>query len=797
MVETDVEKYKLNYNNRNQSLKISIIDNQQILLELTYKDTQERYSNFLTISQLQKLSNAFNSCKAIKDCFLLIKNTIESGNIVVVEDDTKKTSIEIQFNITLASGEYPPFEITIYLEDTSQEKENDPGIQNLPTNYNYQKNPVDVKSIIKSDIKPPILELEYIEPIIQTHYPDGTTKNIPLPPRIQGVNGETPNITKEQFQSIQKLIENSTIKNFSPIRERNTFCRSNSISGIDYSNLTIPHPAMNNNAKVNNINKVDISSKQNNQQNFQINNSKTTFNLNNKDNNSNSNQVLQTIYSNRTNYYSRPTTNIIANKNVNFNNIIERRPRISHRNTNDKDINRSASTPSYQNFQKFNPKKVQDVYQMNMQKNPFKTERIPQNQNKSPNYQNDDSKNKKRSSPQDKIPLQRQNQNSRNSKLSIKEKQNQIQNNLNILQKQNQKVNEIQQKLAQIRNRQLKFQSSQKKLNINNNQTQIMKNNNTQIISNNQNPNNCARVRLIHDHKIPNAQQTQQLGGQMNLTYNQQQLRQMLPFNYQNMPPEENYQKYKTQLSGENKPIKKEMFSENVNQYKGKVSSPISSKSPTLNSSEQDQQEQINQENEQIQTQKPSNIEDLFMTAEGKIIFRNGLLRGIIHKYSEIDDVVTKIQDILVKGVKFNLVYKAFDLDDKASTFHRKCDNLELSLILIETDKDVRFGGFTTKSWKGNNIKKFDKHSFVFNLNNNKIYDIIEGYPAIGCYPNCGPVFFGCQIRIYDEFFKKGGTTCHKGQNYNTQIDYELNNGEKSFLVKDIEVYSLETLDID
>ena len=787
MVETDIEKYKLNYNNRNQSLKISIIDNQQILLELTYKDTLERYSNFLTISQLKALSKAFDSSKTIKDSFLLIKNTIESGNIVVVEDDNKKTSIEIQFNISLASIDYPSFEIMLRLEDnSSQEKENDQGIQNLPINYNLQNNVVDVKSIIKSDIKPPILELEYIEPIIQTHYPDGTTKNIPLPPRIQGVNGETPNITQEQFQSIQKLIENSTIRDFSPIRERNTFYRSNSLSEMGYLNQIV----LNNNIlKTNNLNKADISSKQNNQQNSQINNSKTTFNLNNKENQP-SNQILQTIYSNRTNFIPKPKTKIIANKKVDFNNYIERRSRISNKNRYERDINRCPSTPSYKNFQKFNQKKVQNiqnVYQINPQKNPFSIATIPQNHNKNPNYQNDNCnapKNNKRRSPQDKISLQRQNENSRNNKISIREKQTLIQNNLNIIQKQNQKVNEIQQKLAQIRNQQQKYQLNQKKLNINQKQTQNNNLNKTQNILNNKNSNYFARVRLIHDK-------------QMNSTENQQQLRQIPLFNNQNKSPRSNYQQYKTQLSNENKPSKKEMLSDYESEFKTQISSPISSKAPTLNSSEQDQQEQVNQENEQIQEQKPSNIEDLFMTEEGKIIFRNGLLRGIIHKYSEIDDVVTKIQNLLLKGVKFNLVYKAFDLDDKASTFHRKCDDLNKSLVLIETHKDIRFGGFNTKSWKGNCVKKYDKNSFVFSLDNNKIFEIIEGSPAIGCYPNCGPVFFGCQIRIYDEFFTKGGTTCHKGQNYKTQIDYELNNGEKAFLIKDIEVYSLETLDID
>ena len=191
------------------------------------------------------------------------------------------------------------------------------------------------------------------------------------------------------------------------------------------------------------------------------------------------------------------------------------------------------------------------------------------------------------------------------------------------------------------------------------------------------------------------------------------------------------------------------------------------------------------------------NIEALFKTGEGKIIFRNGLLRGIIHKYAEIDDVVSRIQDILLKGVNFHLVYKAFDLDDKAQTFHEKCDDLNMSLTLIETDKDVRFGGFTTKSWKGNSLKRRDNNAFVFSLDNHKIYNIIENQPAIGCYLKYGPIFFGCQIRIFDDFFTKGGSTCHKGLNYNTTIDYELNNGEQFFLVKDIEVYSIETINID
>ena len=154
--------------------------------------------------------------------------------------------------------------------------------------------------------------------------------------------------------------------------------------------------------------------------------------------------------------------------------------------------------------------------------------------------------------------------------------------------------------------------------------------------------------------------------------------------------------------------------------------------------------------------------EQLFRNEEGRIIFRNGLLNGIIKRYAEIENVVTKIQLILKKGVKFNLIYKATELGDKASIFHQKCDNCNITLVLIETIKGVRFGGFTTQNWYGNCLQKVDKNAFVFSLDKNKTYDVVKGEPAVGCYPKFGPVFFGCQIRVYDRFFKVNNLTFYR-----------------------------------
>ena len=144
------------------------------------------------------------------------------------------------------------------------------------------------------------------------------------------------------------------------------------------------------------------------------------------------------------------------------------------------------------------------------------------------------------------------------------------------------------------------------------------------------------------------------------------------------------------------------------------------------------------------------------------------------------------------KKVTLDLLYKATVDTDKAAAFHKKCDWANRTLVLIKTGRGKRFGGYTSCSWKGDSIEKRDENAFVFSLDKMQIYDIIPGEDAIGCYPNFGPVFLGCQIRIYDDFFTNGGTTFERGCNYDTQEDYELTGGLKQFDVKEIEVYSVE-----
>ena len=168
----------------------------------------------------------------------------------------------------------------------------------------------------------------------------------------------------------------------------------------------------------------------------------------------------------------------------------------------------------------------------------------------------------------------------------------------------------------------------------------------------------------------------------------------------------------------------------------------------------------------------------------------NEVKGDIIHDMSELEMITKKINK-KNKKVIINLLYKASADGDSASVFHEKCDKAKSTIVLIETKNEMRFGGFTTCSWSGNCVDKEDSKAFIFSLDKMKTYDNIPGDEAIGCYPKFGPIFLGCQIKIFDKFFTKGGTTFEKELNFATEEDYELTNGERAFKIKDIEVYEV------
>ncbi len=170
-------------------------------------------------------------------------------------------------------------------------------------------------------------------------------------------------------------------------------------------------------------------------------------------------------------------------------------------------------------------------------------------------------------------------------------------------------------------------------------------------------------------------------------------------------------------------------------------------------------------------------------------------IKGEIIKNTDELQFITRKINRYNKKITLNLLYKASIDGDQAAAFHQKCDNANSSLVLVETPDGKRFGGYTSKNWRGNGEEKNDENAFVFTLrgNSSEHFPIVPGEKAIGCYPKYGAVFLGCQIRLYDNCLTRGGSTYEKGLNYNTSRDFVLTDGVQNFQVKEVEVYGVTT----
>lgn len=184
-----------------------------------------------------------------------------------------------------------------------------------------------------------------------------------------------------------------------------------------------------------------------------------------------------------------------------------------------------------------------------------------------------------------------------------------------------------------------------------------------------------------------------------------------------------------------------------------------------------------------------SQIKELMSKQKTKSIAKE--VKGdIIHNMKELELITRKINKKSTRII-INLLYKASIDSDTATAFHKKCDRAQNTIVLVETKDGKRFGGYTTCSWSGNCVEKEDAEAFLFSFDKMKTYGNIPGDDAIGCYPKFGPVFLGCQIKIFDNAFTNGGTTFERELNFFTEEDYELTGGKKEFDIKDIEVYEV------
>ena len=170
----------------------------------------------------------------------------------------------------------------------------------------------------------------------------------------------------------------------------------------------------------------------------------------------------------------------------------------------------------------------------------------------------------------------------------------------------------------------------------------------------------------------------------------------------------------------------------------------------------------------------------------------------IIQNYSQFDFIINYLKNKCSKEIINSIkIYRATEDGDKAEDFHKQCDGNTNIIILIKTKNGKKFGGYSSIGFSNYNKSVLDDTAFIFSIDKREIYPNIKGKNAIDSYQNLGPTFSGDMIKIYDNFLQKGGITAKIGTNYQTIEDYQINDGNRSFSVEEVEVFEFLEMKID
>ena len=167
-------------------------------------------------------------------------------------------------------------------------------------------------------------------------------------------------------------------------------------------------------------------------------------------------------------------------------------------------------------------------------------------------------------------------------------------------------------------------------------------------------------------------------------------------------------------------------------------------------------------------------------------------------------------QIILEKtGKKYNPTFKMYfkATIDGDINFHDKTDKWEGYLLIIKDENENIFGGYTSKNFKGNlaldigyGAHKNDNMSFLFNLDKEEIYPVVELNSDNHIYGDVeeGPIFgeiINGDLMIKSRFLSvKSFSNFPKSFNLNGNKNNEenklrLTNGQKSFMIKELECF--------
>ena len=146
------------------------------------------------------------------------------------------------------------------------------------------------------------------------------------------------------------------------------------------------------------------------------------------------------------------------------------------------------------------------------------------------------------------------------------------------------------------------------------------------------------------------------------------------------------------------------------------------------------------------------------------------------------------------RSIRSRLLYKLSRDGDQISRFHELCDNKGPTLTLFIV-QDGNIGGlFTPLSWDCNSGWKGDMNTFMFNLNQNRVFKKIKNECSIYCDIRNGPFtyMFGFFQNHQMRKIQSGGISISQYFDHGSEILPNNNQNIQYYNVREVEVYQIK-----
>ena len=172
-----------------------------------------------------------------------------------------------------------------------------------------------------------------------------------------------------------------------------------------------------------------------------------------------------------------------------------------------------------------------------------------------------------------------------------------------------------------------------------------------------------------------------------------------------------------------------------------------------------------------------------------------------IGSFNSIDFILNYIRqnDPLFNFTMMQLLYRGSRDGDRTQTCHELCDNKQNVLIIMKSDTNYVFGGYSKIGFKtNNNINNgeylIDNNCFLFSLNLKKIYPVINNQKIICNLINKYGLCFDLSLAFFDNFMHVNENVIFskiKRKFNGINNEYEMNGGRDKFQCKELEVFQL------